>query len=191
MPSQAPSSVTVEVIATPGDVGSHGGTDGPGFDFYEIRGETGDELWNDMLKHGRKTRGGVALAWCRLRLSCRLQIAPHSTAVSIAAVDAIPKITITMPKWTGYENASSEMQRRWKRFYDAVKSHEEWHKHDFQRAVAEVERVVSQLPAADSQQALIAAVDAASREIGEKYDRRQNDFDASTDHRRYRNILFE
>lgn len=189
--SKVSSSVTVEVISTPGDLGGHGGTRGPGFDFYEIRGETGEELWDDMLKRGRKTRQGVALAWCEIRLSCRLKIARHNRAFSVAAVQAIPETRITMPKWTGYNNASNEMQKRWKRFYDAVKSHEEWHKHDFQSAVAEVERVVSHLPAADTEQELMAAANAATRRIADRFDQRQNDFDESTDHQKYRNVLFE
>jgi predicted secreted Zn-dependent protease len=93
-------------------------------------------------------------------------------------------IAQNLPKWSGEDKGPEALRKRWDKFSQALKRHHEGHKDHGMKAGAEIEAALLAVKPASNCQDLDKAANAAGEQVIEKYRKRDQDYDRSTDHGR-------
>lgn len=97
--------------------------------YYDVTGNTVEEIRADMRRLGPKVQGGTYFAEARspMRWNWRLD-RTGSSYCSISEVTVSLSSEITLPRWTPPENADPDLVDEWNRFLAALETHEAGHK---------------------------------------------------------------
>ena len=93
-------------------------------------------------------------------------------------------IAQNLPKWGGEDKGPDALRKRWDKFADALKRHEDQHREHGMKAGEEIEAALLAVKPASNCEDLDKAANAAGEKIIEKYRGRDQEFDRSTDHGR-------
>ena len=97
--------------------------------YYDVTGNTVEEIRADMRRLGPKVGGGSYFAEARspMRWNWRFD-RTGSSYCSISDVTVSVNSEITLPRWTPPDNADPDLVDEWNRFLAALETHEAGHK---------------------------------------------------------------
>ncbi len=102
--------------------------------------------------------------------------------VRVDTLDALVKASVTLPRWTPPADVSSDLVKRWKRYFSALSLHEEGHIKLARTAAAETRAEVMKLGSFDSRKELTDSVSRTANRVLDKYRRIDGDYDRQTMH---------
>lgn len=91
--------------------------------YYAVTGQDGRSLLNSMNVNGPKGFHGLA-SW---KIRKEFATTPAKDGCRITAVRLTVTGEILMPRWEDRSTAPADLQQRWTRYYDALKTHEDGH----------------------------------------------------------------
>jgi predicted secreted Zn-dependent protease len=89
-----------------------------------------------------------------------------------------------LPKWSGEDKGPDALRKRWAKFAEALRKHEDEHKSHGMKAGEEIEAVLAAIKPASNCEDLDKAANAAGEKVIEKYRKRDQELDRSTEHGR-------
>jgi predicted secreted Zn-dependent protease len=89
-----------------------------------------------------------------------------------------------LPKWSGEDKGPEALRKRWEKFAAALKKHEDEHKAHGIKAGEEIEAALQAIKPASNCEDLDKAANAAGEKVIEKYRKRDQELDRSTDNGR-------
>jgi predicted secreted Zn-dependent protease len=97
-------------------------------------------------------------------------------------------IAQNLPKWSGEDKGPAALRKRWAKFAEALRKHEDEHKEHGMKAGAEIEAALAAIKPARNCEELDKAANAAGEGIIEKYRKRDQELDRSTEHGRKQGV---
>jgi predicted secreted Zn-dependent protease len=119
---------------------------------YEVSGETASAaIANSSMTCGNTTTAACT-NWYITRSTGRVSASVKKkgrvfSATATATSTVIVDVTITLPNWSGYQNASNEEKRKWDRFISNLRKHEKGHE---DRAISGARSLAVSLPTSAS-----------------------------------------
>ncbi|MCI5066123.1 DUF922 domain-containing protein [bacterium] len=144
--------------------------------YYDIDGRTADEL-----KEAMRTRGPVdefgrrSYAYTSWHVQWRWPSRERAAEeVDLRGAEVSLSISLTLPRWSGYERASSHLRARWNRFSQALLFHELGHVAIAHRTQASLRERFHEIGTTSQQRAELVARSVSSRFLSADghYDRR-------------------
>jgi len=152
---------------------------------YEVKAETTEELRRELDAkapirigsepfHGKTTwRVQWSVRWILKNASCRVRNAETSV-----------NITITLPKWLGYESAEAKVKVQWDQYYEYLVNHHNWIKNQAIKAGEELEREILDMEPRPNCTMLVRDGDDFGHEIVEQLGARIEQYATEKEHRR-------
>lgn len=182
-PTNLSASTVVEIISVPKGIENNFHPVEGGIEYYDIQGNSREELMGQLGKLGLKTEGGQNAAGVTVwRLRSRFNTVLNGRKWHIESPEVSADITIKLPRWLGFPSASSDLKIRWKNFFQALKRHEEKHKEDAMRCAEEAQKALSAIGPMSDRDQLLKAANTACNRTTEKYMAISAEFDARTSH---------
>lgn len=161
------------------------------YDYYDVTGRTAEELKEGMKGYGVKWDDGkrydAFTGWY-----VEWDVIFDSVENLCVIDEVITKVSVTyfLPRWKGAGEADRRLRKRWDRFIDALREHEEGHKEIAVEAAREVEKEVVKLNSYHGCGTLRKNADATAEKIIRKYIREQQAYDEKTKHGRTQGGVF-
>ena len=149
-------------------------------EYYDIRGQTMAELRAEI---GRLGPGEFA-AYVKAAVNARYQFRYTSSECWLSSSRVDVEVTYLMPRWVGPAGPSEALREAWRRYWLALKRHEDGHKNNWLRAGTAIQDALRVLPAEASCEALRKLADAAIKRLLERHRRHDEDYDRRTEHGR-------
>ena len=118
-------------------------------EFYDIEGQTEEELYHSMMANGPRDSGGeprdASFSW-------RFDAGPDTTNSSLSLIEELSsggtisrrlKTKLVLPCFRGLQKASNDLQASWVNFINRLISHETRHAIHFFRALPKLEYAIS------------------------------------------------
>jgi len=161
------------------------------YDYYEIEGWTADDLRQQMDRHGiRWTDGNTFDAYTAWNVNWHYRYRIIDGECSMIKVTTTVKVVFRLPRWTDYENAPVDLQKKWDIYMQALKHHEDGHKDFGIKAAAEIERALAELEPAESCEELTETANDRGQQIISKYAEAEKDYDAETNFGKTQGAVF-
>jgi predicted secreted Zn-dependent protease len=149
---------------------------------YDVLGQSLRNLNGQMFSGSPIIiKGRRHIAACHHDIKWRYTFAAVSDWCVIKTVAVTANITVTMPRWVDYANASAEMQKKWDTFYARLSEHEEGHAQYAREAARDIEREIG-ITKRRSCQELKEAVSETGSGILKRLSATNAEYDARTKH---------
>lgn len=171
------------------DVGAVSGPSGGGPDVtvrtlkYPVRGRSGLELRESLLRRGREMEGEVAHGWTEWSVDVGYAYERTGDRCRLTRPDVDLRITVHVPRWSPPTGVAGSTVVRWNRYVRGIRRHEEEHVRIAREAADAVYRGLDSLPPGDCG-SLRRRVDGLADSVLGAARRRQDRFDRVTDHGR-------
>lgn len=155
------------------------------YEFYDIEGQTMADLFKQMSKLGPAEMGdgtkGFGLTEWRVQWRVQFSFNPDKVCTQFKA-RVTGAVKFTMPRWTGYAEASPELKKEWDGMYEKLQIHEDGHAQNGVSALKEVLQLnpkpLSSVTCESIQQDYSTKVSL----IIQKYNQKDIDYDLRTQH---------
>jgi predicted secreted Zn-dependent protease len=153
--------------------------------YYSVAGSSATVLATQLDQKGPVGEDGKHYA-ARTRWDVQWRFNHDQQGETCGAKDVAVAVGIAqnLPKWSGEDKGPAALRKRWDAFADALKRHEDEHKNHGIQAGAEIEAVLTALKPASNCEDLDKAANAAGEKVIEKYRKRDQELDRTTDHGR-------
>ena len=147
--------------------------------YYDIQGRTVEELRNQMRQKSHHSDGFAHTDW---------NIRWNYVSESVSGGYRISDLHVTMsvlynyPRWTDEGSAPWGVQGQWKKFMKALEAHEKGHGEIAMQAVHAVEKSLASLPPVADGRQLNWKAQAAAQQTLSEYQRKEIDYDRTTEH---------
>jgi predicted secreted Zn-dependent protease len=152
-------------------------------EYYEVRGNSEDELRSEMCRCGCRWKDGKTYdsetSW-HIRWDYDYERVPH--ACSAKAFQATVDLISRFPKWMRTDDDPQQLTAKWKSYMKSLVAHEKGHRDMAIRAVTELTRAVAELPSAPDCAELDRKVQSLCHDRLNKLDADANEYDAATRH---------
>lgn len=128
-----------------------------------------------------RVNGKPYAAQCRHVIRWNYKYDSDNDWCMIKSVTVTVNITYTMPRWSGYSSASSDMQEKWNTYYARLTEHEEGHAKLAKEAASDIDREIGTARRRSCQE-LRQAVNEIGTGILKRLDDANEEFDAGTKH---------
>ncbi len=153
--------------------------------YYYIDGSSASVLAAQLDQQGPADAAGHRYAGrTRWNIQWKLRHAQQGNRCAITSVAVAVGIAQTMPKWRTESKATSGLRAAWTRFSDKLQRHEDAHKDHGVKAARQIETALLGLKPAGNCEDLESAANAQAQSIVQKYQARDQAYDARTDHGR-------
>ena len=151
------------------------------YEYYEIRGETADQLRQAMNAQGtvwknRKTYD----AYTSWNVSWSFDRRTGKGGCHVDSVKTVVKVTHRFPKWKDRLFASLDLQEKWTAYMKALKEHENGHRDLAVGAAREIEWSLTNLDASPNCEEIRIRANALAQEILRNYREKESAYDAIT-----------
>ncbi len=158
---------------------------------YAIRGSSAAELRVEMNAKGPLGGDGRRHdRYTRWQISWRYGYRSGAGRCEIDRVHTEVTVTMTLPSWINEAAVPAGLRAQWRRYLDALETHEKGHARNGLDAAQEIDRAIAALAPLASCDALGTAANAAGNNIIRKYNQRDLDYDRTTDHGRTQGARF-
>lgn len=150
--------------------------------YYPVTGHDLPTIYHSLENSGLSSEGlGTYHAHTQWNIQWGYRWIESAQRCSLTQVNVDIKITYLLPQLQTYDSVDESVRKSWDRFYQALLRHEEHHKEYGIRAARELESVLLGARP-DSCLGLKNKLDAMAREVIDKYDRLEKDYDIRTNH---------
>ncbi len=150
---------------------------------YELRGAVASELRDEMNRGGPLDRDGVRHdAYTGWSVTWTYPYARSSAGCATGPVRVTVFVTYTLPHWTPPARARDPLRRRWLRYVENLRVHEDVHRDIGVNAAEEIRRRMEALAPRPTCGALELAADAVSARLLGKYRNVERTYDRDTHH---------
>lgn len=157
---------------------------------YTIEGSRARDLLRQMRKKGPSLISGRhrAFGFTHWTLEIEFEIAPVGTLCQLRVPRVRALVTMTLPQWSDPQSDPA-LTKRWQRFSDALRCHEEGHREHGRLAAMTLQQALESLP-----EMSCSALKEAVRELRQTIDSEYRDadarYDAKTAHGRKQGVRF-
>lgn len=144
---------------------------------YAVFGRTVNEIGRSLSRRGPAAQNRLAHgrhSW-GFDWDIEWSASPNRCEVGELRIDMTS--TIRMPRWTQRSGAPTEVQRMWDEYVTLLREHEEQHRSYALQTVTEIYTEVALMTAPTCRE-LSERISSRAREISDRYDRINRDFDA-------------
>jgi predicted secreted Zn-dependent protease len=141
--------------------------------WYDIEGDTEAELREQLDARGPEIDGSRHDAYTSWYVTWRYPDSHSEAGCSTGPVTADVKVVVTLPRWKGFTDENDPLVRRWRRYLEALKTHESGHRETGFRAA---------LPPQATCELASQVADETARKILDEYRARDVEYDAETNH---------
>jgi predicted secreted Zn-dependent protease len=146
--------------------------------FYDVRGESFEELDRQISLHGPRVDGvGKAIAATGIRMLPEIRTRISNGECSVASIRVRVKADVTLPRRRGATSRNADVNRAFNNLQEYAKLHEAVHVTIADRYAAEAEKRISRLPARKSCRQLYKDIGTAFAEVMDEHRRAQLEFD--------------
>ncbi|MGD8371157.1 MAG: DUF922 domain-containing Zn-dependent protease [Syntrophobacterales bacterium] len=151
------------------------------YDYYDIRGNSANELRQQMNRFGIKwTNGKTYDAFTSWRVRWNYQYNASERGCAIRSVATTVHIVYRMPRWINYASAPYDLRDRWDIYIRALKVHEDGHRDFGIKAATEIERAIAVMTPRKTCEELGEEANGLGYRILEKYANEEKEYDART-----------
>lgn len=155
------------------------------FHYYPISGQTPQQLLEAMQDNGPAGDDGTRFhGYTRWNVRWQYRTATQGRRCRIQSVDTRVSGEITLPQWSGEQDASAELRERWQRYSRLLREHEEGHYQFALQAGEDVRRELLTLSSNNGCEALNEQANALGRSLIEVQRQREIAYDRDTEHGR-------
>lgn len=158
--------------------------------WYDIQGDTEAELRAEMDAKGPEVDGVRNDAYTRWHVTWRFPYVRSEEGCATGPVTADVRVVVTLPRWLGYQDESDPLMRRWRKYLEALKTHEGGHRDTGFDAASELGVELSALPPQPTCDQAEEVANALAMKILEKYRKADVDYDNETRHGEAQGALF-
>jgi predicted secreted Zn-dependent protease len=150
--------------------------------WYDVEGDSEAELRASLDARGPENDGARHDAYTAWYVNWRFPFQQSDEGCSTGPVTTTVRVTITLPRWRGYQDEHVPLMKRWRRYLDALKEHESGHRDTGFRAASEITEQLEALPPRPTCAESEAAANAAAVKVLERFRAVDADYDAETRH---------
>ncbi|MFT3713929.1 MAG: DUF922 domain-containing protein [Archangium sp.] len=150
--------------------------------WYDIEGDSEADLRAEMDAKGPDTDGERHDAYTRWHVTWRFPFVRGEDGCATGPVTTDVRVVVTLPRWLGYADEQEPLMRRWRRYLEALKTHEGGHRDTGFRAASEISEKLAELPPQPNCDEAEEVANAAAMKILESYRKTDVDYDAETRH---------
>lgn len=152
------------------------------FKYYEVAGETEQEVLRSMSQNGPSQDGRRFFALTESQTGFRWGTHKNNGECSIVNLRVETDVVVTLPKWIDVDSTPS-LAPRWRVFETALQNHERWHVGTARQATREIYDALKDISAPDCLLAENRAKQTA-QEILNRNAEKNDQYDRSTGHGR-------
>jgi predicted secreted Zn-dependent protease len=150
-------------------------------DYYDIEGQTADELRQQMNLYGVAwSNGNIYDAYTGWNVKWHYQYRPGNEGCSIGSVETTLYVEFRLPRWKNYSDGSPGLKLKWDAYMRSLRRHEDGHKKIGLAAAAEIERALAGMKPAVTCDEMAEAANKLGRRILAEYAEKEKDYDART-----------
>ena len=140
------------------------------FDYYDIEGQTVDELRDQMNTHGVVwTNGNTYDAFTAWHVKWNFR-----------SVDTTLNVELRLPRWKNYVDGPADLRKKWNVYMRLLRKHENGHKDIAIKAATEIEKSIAELEPAATCEELADTANELGRRILSKHADKEKEYDAQT-----------
>jgi predicted secreted Zn-dependent protease len=162
-------------------------------EYRDITGNTKDALLAALVQAGSTNEKGDHFAantsW-QLRWNFRVEQQPGASCRLTSAKTGLD-INMTLPRWIPPKNASPVLVKRWNRFADALRKHEDGHRDIALEAARVVTDRVGAVPAEKDCETLKARLQRVADDTLREYRDKESSYDVTTLHGQTQGATFQ
>lgn len=161
-------------------------------EYYDIKGWDAALIHQEMDAKGPVDRNSGNRVWAHThwRIKWKFDYLEENLNCSIQDVRTDVTVDFVVPRWTERDKASASVQSKWDKFYTALQQHEQQHALYGIQAAREIEKIIPTLPKKRLCKQIGEDANARAQEIIRKYNKKDIEFDAKTDHGRTEGVTF-
>ena len=150
-------------------------------EYYEIRGETAEQLRQAMNAQGTVWENGKSYdAFTSWNVTWTFERRTGKEGCYVDSVKTVVRVIHRFPKWKDRFFASNDLQEKWGTYMKALKEHEDGHKDIAVGAAREIEWALAGLDASPNCEEIRIRANALARGILRKYEEQESAYDALT-----------
>lgn len=151
------------------------------YEYYEIRGETAEQLRHAMNAQGTVWKDGKTYdAYTSWNVSWTFGRRTGKNGCYLDSVKTVVRVIHRFPKWKDNLFAPLDLQEKWNDYMKALKEHEDGHKDLAVGAAREIEWTLTNLDASPNCEEIRIRANALAREILQNYREQEAAYDAMT-----------
>ncbi|MET0552441.1 MAG: DUF922 domain-containing protein [Vicinamibacteria bacterium] len=161
------------------------------FDYYEVTGSTAAELRASMDRNGpnKSPSGRSSAGFAQWDVEWSYLWTATSDECRLTRVSTSLTVNITLPRWSSVDRPV-ELAARWRRFVDALRTHEDGHAQNGRDATRVIGEKLRALPPEPDCPALAAAIQKTAEGVLAEYRARDVSYDLRTAHGLTQGTLF-
>ncbi len=149
---------------------------------YPINGSSAQQLNEEMARSGPLDNGEHYYANTLWKINWHYTYKENARTCEMTAVQVNTDITYKFPAWSGYANASKDLQHEWDALQLRLRQHEQLHAQNAKQAAIDIEVMLQHFPAATDCQTLQTAADNKAKQIITWYHEKDAAYDNETSH---------
>jgi predicted secreted Zn-dependent protease len=151
------------------------------FDYYDIEGQTVDELRDQMNIHGVGwTDGNTYDAFTDWHVKWNYTYRLTAGGCTIRSVDTTLNVEFRLPRWKNYADGPAALRKKWNVYMRLLRQHENGHKDIAIKAATEIEKSIAELEPAATCEELADTANELGRRIFSKHADKEKEYDAQT-----------
>lgn len=158
--------------------------------YYDVAGDTEAELRAELDAKGPENDGVRHDAYTSWFVTWRYPFVHSDQGCATGPVTTDVKVVVTLPRWLGYADETQPLMKRWRRYLDALKTHESGHRETGFRAASDISDTLQELPPKATCDEVDEAATVAARAVLEKYRKADADYDNETRHGEAQGAVF-
>lgn len=161
------------------------------YEYYEIRGNSEDQLRSEMCRNGCKWKDGKiydSVTDWHVKWDYDYDSAPRTCSADSFTVSV--DITFRYPKWARTDDVPGPLAAKWDNYMKSLVEHETGHRDMAVKAAAELSRAVAGLPPAPTCAELDRAVRSLCHERLKKLNADAKEYDETTRHGSVQGAVF-
>jgi predicted secreted Zn-dependent protease len=150
-------------------------------EYYEIRGETAEQLRQAMNAQGTMWKNGKTYdAFTSWNVSWSFDRRTGRNGCYLDSVRTVVKVTHRFPRWKDRLFAPLDLQEKWNGYMKALRKHENGHKDIALGAAREIESSLINLDPSPNCEEIRVRANELAREILRKYEEQEAEYDVTT-----------
>lgn len=158
--------------------------------YYDITGDSEAELAAEMDSKAPEVDGLRPAAYTRWHVTWRIPFERSEEGCAPGPVTSDVRVVVTLPRWLGYADENEPLMKRWRKFLEALKTHEGGHRDTGFRAASEISEKLAQMPPMATCELAEETATAAALKIMETYRKADVDYDLETRHGETQGVVF-
>lgn len=163
--------------------GQVGASESLNIEFYEVHGESRDELRRSLEENGPIGESGDRYhGYTKWNIGWNFKLTPSGRQCRITDLTTKLEVTMTLPRWNKPDNAPKDLAQEWDRYSTALRQHEDGHQNMGISAAEEIKQRLSGLTGTGGCQKLAEDMNSKANAVIAEFNAKELAYDATTEH---------